>query len=95
MPTIQFPLRFDGAFLDVGIGASRAVTGATNRPYTKMALIDTGCDVTVISPSVVLYLNPQQIGKIPITRAGGGTSWNDSFDVRIHFGGHRGAGALV
>ena len=37
----------------MGVGASRAFTGPANRPDTWKALIDTGAEMTAISPSVV------------------------------------------
>jgi hypothetical protein len=58
MPLLLIPLLPTGAFLDVGVGASRAVTGPANRPDTWKALIDTGADMTVISPSIVATLHP-------------------------------------
>jgi predicted aspartyl protease len=92
MPLLPIPLLPAGAFLDVGVGASRLFTGPANRPDTWKALIDTGADLTVISPAVVLATQPQQIGNVPVTRAGGVTVWHNTFDVRIRFGGHSGPG---
>lgn len=92
MPLLTIPLVPGGAFLDVGVGASRAFTGNANRPDTRAALIDTGADMTVISPTVVATLHPQRIGGVPIRRAGGGSVWADTYDIRIRFGGHVGPG---
>jgi predicted aspartyl protease len=92
MPRLQIPLVPAGAFLDVGVGASRLFTGPANSPETWRALIDTGADMTAISPSVVLALQPQQIGTVPVTRSGGFTAWLNTCDVRIRFGGHIGRG---
>jgi hypothetical protein len=91
MPLLPIPLLPAGAFLDVGVGASRAFTGPANRPDTRKAPIDTGADMTSISPSVVSALRPQQIGNVPV-RASGVTVWHDTFNVRIRFGGHTGQG---
>jgi predicted aspartyl protease len=92
MPLLPIPLLPAGAFFDVGVGASRAFTGPANRPDTWKALIDTGADMTVISPSVVSALQPQQVGIVPVSHAGGVTVWRHTYDVRIRFGGHTGPG---
>jgi predicted aspartyl protease len=75
-------------FLDVGVGASRPYTGPANRPRTWKALIDTGADMTAISPAVFMALQPGRIGAVPISRAGGPMVWQDTYDLRIRFGGH-------
>jgi predicted aspartyl protease len=92
MPMLPIPLLPAGAFLDVGVGASRTFTSPANRPNTWKALVDTGADMTVISPSVVSALQPQQIGNVPVSRAGSMTVWRGTYDVRIRFGGHAGPG---
>ena len=92
MPQLPIPLLPGGEFLDVGVGASRPFTGPANRPDTWKALLDTGADMTAISPSIVAALQPQQIGKVPVSRAGGRTVWHDTYYVRIRFGGHTGPG---
>ena len=92
MPSLQIPLLPAGAFLDVGVGASLLFTGRVNRPRTWKALIDTGADMTAISPSIVLALQPQHIGTVPVTRAGGVTVWLNTYDIRLRFGGHAGRG---
>jgi predicted aspartyl protease len=92
MPLLPIPLLPAGAFLDVGVGASQPFTGPANRPDTWRALIDTGADMTTISPSVVSTLHPVLIGSVPVGRAGGGTVWHDTYYVRIRFGGHSGPG---
>jgi predicted aspartyl protease len=92
MPLLPIPLLPAGAFLAVGVGASQAFTGSANRPDTWKAIIDTGADMTAISPSVVSTLQPQQIGNVPVSRAGGVTVWRDTYHVRIRFGGHTGPG---
>jgi hypothetical protein len=92
MPQLSILLVPAGAFLDIGVGASRTFTGPTNRPATWRALVDTGAAITAISPSVVLSLRPQQIGYIPVTRAGGIVAWRETYNVRIRFGGHMGPG---
>jgi hypothetical protein len=90
MPQLAITLLPGGAFLDVGLGASRAFTGPTNRPATWRALIDSGAVITAISPRVVLSLRPQQIGVIPVTRAGATLVWRENYHVRIRFGSHKG-----
>jgi hypothetical protein len=92
MPQLAIPLLPGGAFVDVGVGASRAFTGPTNRPATWRALVDTGAVITAISPSLVLALRPQQIGYLPVTRAGGIVTWRETYNIRIRFGGHKGPG---
>ena len=92
MPMLSISLLPAGAFLDVGVGASRAFTSPANRPKTWKALIDTGADMTVVSPSVVSSLQPQLIGNIPVGRVGTSATWRDTYDVRIRFGGHVGPG---
>jgi hypothetical protein len=39
-----------------------------------------------------LRLQPQQIGNVPVTRAGTSTVWRDTYDIRIRFGSHKGPG---
>ncbi len=92
MPLLTIPLLDAGAFLDVGVGASRSLTGPANRPDTWRALIDTGADMTVISSAVVAALQPQKLGTAPVGRAGGGRSFPLTYDVRLRFGGHAGPG---
>ena len=92
MPQLSVPLLPAGAFLDVGVGASKKLTSPANRPATWKALIDTGASMTVIGPSVVSTLKPQQIGYVPVSRAGGVTCFHGTYDVRIRFGGHTGPG---
>ena len=48
--------------------------------------------MTVIGPSVVSTLKPQQIGYVPVSRVGGVTGFHGTYDVRIRFGGHTGPG---
>jgi hypothetical protein len=92
MPLLPIPLLPGGAFLDVGVGASRAWTGPDNRPRTWTALIDTGADVTAVSPAVLAALRPQPIGVQGIGRAAGPNVVLHSYDVRVRFGGHAAPG---
>ena len=88
MPTMQIPLLRGGAFLDLGVGASKTFTSATNRPKTWKALIDTGASITAISPSIVATLKPHPLSDILVTRPGGGRVYHSTYDVRVRFGGH-------
>ena len=92
MPQLSILLLPEGAFLDIGVGASRGFTGPTNRPATWRSLVDTGAVITAISPTVVQALRPQQIGIIPVTRAGGMVVWRETYDIRVRFGGHNAPG---
>ena len=55
MPRLTVILSLAGAFLDVGVGASKI---SSNRPKTWTALIQTGADLTVVSPSIASILEP-------------------------------------
>ena len=92
MPVLSITLLPGGAFLDVGVGASQRFTGPTNRPDTRKALIDTGADMTVVSPHVVTALRPQRMSSVRYSGIGGGTVWLPTYDVRVRFGGHAGPG---
>ncbi len=92
MPQLSIPLLPAGAFLDVGVGASRNVTGPRNRPSTWRALIDTGASITVVSPPVLSRLKPRHIGYMPVRRAGGVIDLQPTYDLRIRFGGNTGPG---
>jgi hypothetical protein len=88
MPLLTIPLVSDGAFLDVGVGATPAFTTPATTPATWRALIDTGAQMTVISPPIVAALQPQRIGSVPFSGVGGGMLLLDSYLVRFRFGGH-------
>ncbi len=68
------------------------MTSPFRRPPTLQALIDTGANMSIVSPSVVSRLKPQQMASIPLVSVGGGLAWLRTFDVRIRFGGHTGPG---
>jgi predicted aspartyl protease len=92
MPLLPIPLVPAGAFLDLGVAASRAITSATNRPASWRALIDTGADMTAISPAVVAALRPQFLDRVTVQRAVGGLVWHNTYLVRVRFGGRAAPG---
>lgn len=92
MPLMRIPLISAGAFLDVGLSVSRVWAPHGGPPGTWRALIDTGADMTTISPSVVARLKPQPIGTQRVTRSHGPSKVHDTYDVRLRFGGHAAKG---
>lgn len=88
MPLFRIPLSFDGPLIDMGVSVARAYAHWGGPPGTWKALIDTGADLTAISPHVVAALRPMQIGTLPVSRSGGGRVVCDTYDIRIRFGGH-------
>jgi predicted aspartyl protease len=88
MPIFPLPLRPDGPQLDVGVSVSRTYAPWGGPPGTWQALIDTGASMTAISPGVVAALQPLRLGAQPVRRAGGGSTWHYTYEVRIRFGGH-------
>jgi hypothetical protein len=87
MPIFPVPLGLDGPRIDVGVSVSKAYASWGGPPGTWKALIDTGADMTAISPGVVAALQPLRLGVQPVRRAGGGSSMHDTYDIRIRFGG--------
>jgi hypothetical protein len=88
MPIVPIPLGLAGPLLDVGLSVPKAYVPWGGPPGTWKALIDTGADMTAISPNVVAALKPMQIGVQAVGRPGGGPVMCDTYDVRIRFGGH-------
>ena len=88
MPIFPVPLGLDGPQLDVGVSVSRAYTPWGGPPATWKALIDSGADMTAISPGVVAALQPLRLGVQQVGRAGAGPMWHYTYDIRIRFGGH-------
>jgi hypothetical protein len=88
MPILPIPLGLDGPLIDVGLSVPKAYVSWGGPPGTWKALIDTGADVTAISPDVVPALQPMKIGTQPVRRPGGGAVLRDTYDIRLRFGGH-------
>ena len=92
MALLTIPLGPNGPLIEVGVSVARAYARWGGAPGTRQALIDTGADITAISPGVVESLRPMQIGTLPISRPTGGRSVRDTYDVRLRFGGHMAPG---
>ena len=88
MPSFSIPLGPDGAFINMGVSVPHYYARHGGQPGTWRALIDTGADVTTISPHIVAAISPQQIGVLPVTRPGAGSVAHKSYDIQIRFGGH-------
>src|SRR5207249_1503851 len=74
--------------LDVGV--RHAPWGGAS--CTKNALIDTGSTATAVSPAVRAALKPMKIGRARVHLPGIGVVWNDTYFLRLKFGGHAGPG---
>jgi len=85
--TITFSV-LDGPQTDVGldVGARHAPWGGS--PSTKKALIDTGATATAVSPAIRQALKPMKIGRARVHLPGVGVVWDDTYFVRLKFGGH-------
>jgi predicted aspartyl protease len=92
MPRLSIPLGPGGPLVDVGLSVPKAYARWAGMPGTWRALIDTGADLTTVSPGIVAALRPMQIGTQPVSRAGGGRAVCDTYDVRLRFGGHAAPG---
>jgi hypothetical protein len=92
MELFPIPLGLGGLLIDVGLSVPKAYARWGGPPRTWRALIDTGADMTAISPATVAALRPMQIGTKPVGRPGGGRSVCDTYDVRLRFGGHAARG---
>ncbi len=88
MPLFPIPLTLSGPVLDVGVSVPRSYTPWGGPPGSWRALIDTGADMTVISPDVVAALQPMQIGTQAVGRPGGSSVMCYTYNVRFRFGGH-------
>jgi hypothetical protein len=91
-PIINFAGGLDGPQTDVGldVGVRHAPWGGA--PCLEKALIDTGSMATAVSPAVRAVLNPMKIGRARIHVPGVGIVWNDTYFVRLKFGGPTGPG---
>ena len=92
MPLHSIRLGPDGPQTEVGLSVPIAYSRWGGPPGTWRALIDTGSDMTAISPGVVVALHPMRIGTQPVARPGGGAVACDTYDVRLRIGGHATAG---
>jgi hypothetical protein len=72
MAVLRIPLGPAGPLIDLGLSVPRAYTPWGGPPATWRALIDTGAEMTAISPVTVATLRPMQIGTQPVTRPSGG-----------------------
>ncbi len=81
MPRSSIELELGGAFLDVNIGRPRA--GFPENSSIWRALLDTGANMTAISPAVVAAVNPQLIGRQPVKRPNGGTSFLNTYFISL------------
>jgi hypothetical protein len=62
MPLFPIPLARSGPLVDVGVSVSRSYAPWGGSPGSWSALIDTGADMTVISPGLVAALKPMRLG---------------------------------
>ncbi len=88
MPLLPIPLGPGGPLIEVGLSVPRVYAPWGGAPGTWKALIDTGADMSAISPGIVAALRPMKIGAQPVSRAGGGRAVCDTYDIRVRFGGH-------
>jgi len=88
MPIFPVPLALDGPQLDVGVSVPKTYAPWGGPPGTWKALIDTGAVMTAISPGVVAALQPPRLGIRPVRRAGGVSTMQYTYDIRVRFGGH-------
>jgi hypothetical protein len=91
MPTHVLDISPSGPLVYVGlsVGSTYAVAGLGGPPQTCSALVDTGSTVTAISPAVRRRLQPQQTGRLPVSRIGGTAGMlKPLFDVRLKLMGH-------
>jgi hypothetical protein len=86
MPTIKLPLGFSGPIVDVGLSVPKNYAPWGGPPGKWRAMIDTGSDMTAISPAIVASLQPMRLGAQPVGRPVGGYVWYDTYDVRLRFG---------
>ena len=84
---ITFGSGLDGPQTDVGldVGVRHAHWGGP--PCTKRALLDTGATATTVSPAVRGALNAMKVGRARVHRPGFGVVWEDTYFVRLKFGG--------
>lgn len=87
MPLLRVPLGFEGAMVEVGLSVPKNYAPWGGPPGRWRALIDTGSDMTAISPAIVAALQPMRLGAQAVRRPVGGMEWCDTYDVRIRFGG--------
>jgi len=92
MPILMVPLTTAGAILDVEVAVSPSLAPFSGPPISCVALIDTGADMTAISPDMVATLKPLLIGIQPIKRADGSIATANTYEVRVRFGGTGGEG---
>jgi hypothetical protein len=86
MPIIQIPLGLDGPMVDVSLSVPKTYAPWGGPPGTWRALIDTGSNMTTISPAVVAALQPMRLGAQAVRRPVSGVKWCDTYDVRLRFG---------
>jgi predicted aspartyl protease len=85
--TIIFGSGLDGAQTDVGLDVGSRHAPWAGPPSTRRALLDTGATATTISPAVREALNPMKIGRARVNLPGLGVVWDDTYFVRLRFGG--------
>ena len=88
MPEIGANLSNRGAILDVGLSASSTMLRHGGRTATYSALIDTGAEITFISPIVVAYVRPIIVGRTYVNQAKRFGLNVATYDVRLRFEGH-------
>jgi hypothetical protein len=88
MPTFPLVVTPDGATLPVGVSAPVGYVTRATRPGTWTALVDTGANMSIVSPAVVLALQPPRLGYMPVGRSGGITTPQPTYDLRFRLGGH-------
>jgi hypothetical protein len=86
MATIQIPLALGGPMVDVSLSVSKNYAPWGGPPGRWRALIDTGSDMTTISPAIVAALQPMRLGAQAVRRPVGGLEWCDTYDVRLRLG---------
>jgi hypothetical protein len=83
----------EGALLvEVGMPAPQGYVTASNQPETYLAILDTGADMSVISPNVAKQMRPPELGMQPVLLPGLRYSLEPTFYVQFRIGGHRAEG---
>jgi predicted aspartyl protease len=80
----------DGVLLiDIGVAPPQGYVTASKQPATYLAVIDTGANMSVISPRVVKELRPPEFGMETVMLPGLGYALEPTYYVRFRIGGHQ------
>ena len=79
-------LSSNGAILEITVSASRERVKHGGGIRTYSALVDTGAELSFISPDVVAGTAPTLLRYVYINQANGSGAYAASYDVRFRFG---------